>query len=454
MQRGLFTTILLATVVGCGGATRPAVVVRVEPRAATPAVPPALALTFDPSLTIVSRQAVSLVSKLDHDDRVFALAEDGTTLVAIDTRVGKELWRSKLAIATDERVSIYPDVGAKQRVVVHAGYELVFVDRDTGTVVTRADTVRNYKSIHDIVSTVEQPHGACVVYAECTMQPIDCDDGRRIGPELHRSTVHLYRSLGEPHDTVCRGEHHVVGRAANVVVAVTDAEPPVLTGLDARSGAAVWSRPLTCQDCSHGPSGVTADGTTCWISGGSQLEAFTCATGRSVFTRALTPADRDPKVFTAAVRGGGIFVADASNSALLDPKLGRSIWSKHLDAKTLGLPLGTPLDLPELSTWGAHTIALLDPKDGHEVARFDQPSSTELRQSADLGVRLEGGPAYDAGGVKLYDHPPAAFVAEGGRGISVVATHASASADIVVFQAWSADGSHVELIVAQRAQPH
>lgn len=463
VQRALLTSMLL-TVVACTGATRPTSVVRIAPRA-TASSSTAPSITVDASLTIAHREPVVLVSSLDHEDRSFAIAADGKTLVGIDTRGGKELWRSDLAIATDERVSIYPDFGAKRRVVVHAGYELVFVDPENGTVVARAaDAVRNFKSINDIVSTVEQPYGACVVHTECSMQPIDCDDGRRIGPEIRRTVLRVYRNLGEPHDTMCQGDQQVVGRAAGLVVLSTTEETPVLKGIDARSGAMAWSRALTCHGCSRGPSGVSEDGTTCWVSGHSELEAFTCATGRPAFTRTLTPSEARPEVITTAVRGGGIFVSDSANALLLDPKSGRPLWSKHLDPGTLGLPLATSLDLPAFSTWGAHTVALLDPNDGHEVTRFAQPAYTELRQGADLGLRLEGGPAYDARGVKRWDRPPATFlakngalvaadgkvVADGARSISVVATHSSNAVDVVTFEAWSA--GRLELLVAQRAR--
>ena len=460
VHRAVLTTMVFGAV-ACGSATRPTQVVRIAPSASASSAP-ASVLAFDPSLTVVHRESIQQVSKPDHADRVFALAADGTTLVAIDTRTGAETWRSALSIAKDERVSIYPDFGAKRRVLVHAGYELVFVDPDSGTVVARAEALRNFKSVNDIVSTAEEPYGACVVYAACSMQPFDCDDGHRIGPQFERSKLHVYRSLGGPHDTVCRGREDVVGRSAGVVVVITEAEEsPVLKGVDAKSGAIAWSRKVTCHDCSRGPSGVSADGSTCWISGGGELEAFACATGRTVFTHALTSAKLGPEVLTAAVRGG-IFVSDAASALVLDPKTGRPVWSKKLDPGALGLPLGTKLDLPEFSTWGAHTVVLLDPEAGREAARFAQPAYVEVRQGADLGLRLEGGPAFDARGVKQYDLPPATFVVNDGslvapdgtvvahaaRSIEVVDVRSSNGLDVVTFEAWTE--GRLDLLVARR----
>lgn len=329
------------------------------------------------------------------EGRVFALDKDVRQLLGFDLATGRELWRTPLGVAASGRVTLHPNWAASKRVLVHVENHLLLFDPATGAMAA-SEGPWNHEKL-----SFGDDGGACNFYGPCDLFFVDCHDAHPYGPVLRIAETHLYAKLGAPHDTVCWGPRHVVGRAGNVVVAVTDGrtwEPrsdgPLAVGIDASSGKVAWtSSTLGCTPCAS--SGASGD--TCWLAGDDgALDVFACATGKPRFHKKLPVSDSTPALFTTWTTGG-LFLSTRTEAMLVDPN-GKTLWSTPLPDKALALPLATKLDLPAFSTWSARTVLLLDPATGKEAGRFALPEYTELIQTKDLGLEVKGGAAFDPKG--------------------------------------------------------
>lgn len=415
------------------------------------------------------------------ESRVFSLDPEVRKLRGFDLATGKELWSTPLGVEPSGRVKIYPSFGAKKRVLVHVENQLLLFDPLTGALASRTPGPWSQDK-----TRFEDDRGACSFSTACDLHLVDCDDAHPYGPVLRIAVTHLYKSLKEPHDNVCWGPRHLLGRGGNIVVAVTDGrmfeqdnapkqEGPITLGIDSKSGKVVWStRSLGCEHCVT--SGISADGSTCWLADvNGKLDVFACATGKLFFQKKLPEkalATTKPAFFTAAV-AGRLLLSTATEAALLDASNGKSIWSTSLPPNALGLPLATPLELDRYSTWDARTVLLLDPKTGKEAARFELPRYTELLQSADLGLRVKGGPAFDAKGQKrvfeedkplfslLRDRTPrllgagdtAKPLAEVTTDLAIVSARRTAQADEVALFVWGPKNGPGELVFGRLKRP-
>lgn len=332
------------------------------------------------------------------DGRVFALDKDVRQLIGFELATGRELWRTPLGVAPSGRVTLHPNWAASQRVLVHVENNLLLFDPATGAL-TRSDGPWNHEKL-----SFADDEGACNFYGPGDLFFVDCHDAHPYGPVLRIAETHLYAKLGAPHDTVWWGPRHVVGRAGNVVVAVTDGrtwEPrsdgPLTVGIDASTGKVAWtSSDVGCARCAS--SGFSSDGATCWLAGDDgALDVFACATGKLRFRKKLPVSDSTPALFTTWT-AGGLFLSTRSEAMLVDPQSGKTRWSTPLPDKALALPLATKLDLPAFSTWSARAVLLLDPASGKEASRFALPEYTEITQTKDLGLEVKGGPAFDPKG--------------------------------------------------------
>jgi hypothetical protein len=275
---------------------------------------------------------------------------------------------------------------------------LLLIDPATGSI-TRSEGPWNHEKL-----AFSADDGVCTFYGPCDLHFVDCNDAHSYGPVLRIAETHLYAKLGAPHDTVCWGPRHVVGRAGNVVVAITDGrtwEPrtdgPLTVGVETSTGKIAWATSdLGCAHCAS--SGFSADGATCWLAGDDgMLDVFACATGKLRFRKKLSVSDSTPALFTTRA-AGALFVSTRTEASLVEPKSGKTLWSTPLPDKALALPLATKLELPAYSTWAARTVLLLDPASGKEAARFALPEYTELTQTKDLGLEVKGGAAFDPKG--------------------------------------------------------
>jgi len=433
----------------------------------------------DASFVVVARsKAYDAVAE---GARIFALDPDRKALRGHDLATGKELWKTAHGAPTDYELRVLPSFGPAKRVLVHADNQLVILDPSTGAIVAKnTGPYRNSKT------WIGNHHGACTVSDDCDLQFIDCEDAHPFGPRLTVPVMHLYKSLGEPHDNVCKGARLVLGRAGNVVVAVTDGltwqapdfvkeDVPVTVAIDVKTGKPTWtSRAHGCTWCIPEASSVSSDGVACWIADHrGRLDVFECATGKPFFTKQFSEGalgSSKPELFTTWIASGGLFVSSGTEATLLEPKSGKTIWTTKLPKDGLGLPLATPLDLPLFSTWGAHTILLLDPKSGKEAARFDQPGYTELVQASDLGVRLVKGPSFDPKGNKraFVDEKPfvlerstkpvtlktegaAKTLVEATTDLAIVAQRRTDTADEVALLVWGTKNEPLELVFARRS---
>jgi len=450
---------------------------RREARAPSPVVPvPAAPSASVFRIVDPARLAVAARTKAFHadaaDGRVFAFDPEVQTLRGFDLATGGELWKSPLGVAPSGRVTLHPSYGSAKRVLVHVQNQLLLFDPATGALVAQHDGPWSQEKT--VLST---DHGACCFSTDCDLHLVDCEDAHPYGPVLRIAVTHLYKKIGEPHDNVCWGPRHLVGRGGVVVVAVTDGrtleEPktgPVTLGIEVGTGKVAWSTSaLGCEHCLS--SGVSLDGATCWLaSPDGTLDVFACATGKRRFQKKLPKeaiADTQPNVFTTWA-SNGIFVSTATEASLLDPASGKAVWSTPLPPKALGLPLGTRLELDLFSTWDARTVLLLDPKSGKETTRFELPSYTELLQSTDLGLRVKGGPAFDDKGKprtftedaplftlvrdqmpRLLQTPEGHTLAEVTTDLAIVAARRTPQGDELALYVWGPPKTTGELIFAR-----
>jgi hypothetical protein len=476
---------VLATLLGaiaCGAAAREtltvtqAIPVAHGAKAVPPPAGPFALRVVDPARFQILARVPAFDAKAD-DGWVFVLDPEVAALHGFDLATGKEAWSTPLGVPPSGRVTIHAAWGSKHRVLVHLQNQLLLFERETGAVAARNAGPWNVEK-----TSFGADRGVCSFFTDCDLHFVDCELARPYGPVLRIAETHLYAKLGAPHDTVCWGPRHVVGRGGNVVVAVVDGRvferpgvPPVpgplTVGIDATTGKTLWSTPgLGCERCVA--SGVSPDGTTCWLaSSAGELDVFACATGAVRFHEKLPPAalsGTQPRLYTAW-SGSGLVLSTATEVALLDGTNGARRWSTPLPAKGIGLPLGTKLELPEYSTWEARTVLLVDPRTGKEAARFPLARYTELLQSADLGLRVKGGVAFDRQGrprTFAEDAPPFALVRdveprrlttgdgahallEGGTDLAIVAARRTPQGDEVALFVWGPPGAAGEVVFAR-----
>jgi outer membrane protein assembly factor BamB len=389
--------------------------------------------------------------------RIYALAPDRSSVSAVDLATGTMAWTTKLTAPLPTK--IVPSFGTKKRLLLHGQGLISVLEAQTGALVKESEGAYSEPYI-------EQMNGICLADEKCSVRFLDCDDGHPYGPRLSKAITHLYAKMGEPHDNVCWGPLMVLGRAKNLIVAVTDGypwdqqEPPITVAIDANTEKTVWSsRTHGCRFCAHEASGMASDASACWVSDvDGKLDVFDCATGASSFATKVEKSSAQPEVFSAWA--GAIFVS-AKRAALLDAKTGKPRWSIDLPPDGLALPLGVPLELPKFSNWGAHTVLLVDPKTGKEIARFSQPESTEIVQAEDLGLGLARGPSFDAHGkardtkVDTFtldrEHVPRALLAKGTKVLEVATDLAlvGQSTDRAAIFVWGRKGESGALLIAK-----
>lgn len=450
--RGL---VLALAFVACRGPGPAVVSVQKHVSPEKKAVVPAEVKIVDAKIEILARLPSFFAESAG--SRVFALAPDRASVSAIDLATGNTSWTT--ALSEPSPTKIVPSFGPKKRLFLHGQGRISVLDPQTGAMVKESEGAYSEPYI-------EEMNGVCLADEKCSVRFLDCDDGHPYGPRLSKAITHLYKKLGEPHDNVCWGPLMVLGRARDVIVAVTDGrtwdekDEPITVAIDATTGKPAWSsRAHGCRFCAPEASGMARDGSACWVSDvDGKLDVFDCASGKTSFTTTIEKGVAHPEVFTAWA--GGLFVS-ARKAQLLDGKTGATRWSIDLPPDGLALPLGVPLDLPKFSTWGAHTVLLVDPSSGKEVARFTQPEYTEILQSADLGVGLAKGPSFDAQGKPRSakaetftldrEHRPYALLANGTKALEVSTDLAivGQSTDRVAIFVWGPKGSTGSLVIAK-----
>jgi outer membrane protein assembly factor BamB len=453
--RGLVVALALTT-----ACRRPAPVV-----AAPKASPSAAPKPAEPAMKVVDER-LELLAQIpayfaaSAHGRVFALTPDRRAAFALDLATGARLWDRELA--SEGPTQIVPSFGPSRRLFLHGNGRVFVLDAATGALVKESEGPYSKRFI-------EEKNGACFADDPCGVQFLDCEDGQPYGPRLSIAVMHVYKKLGGPHDNVCWGPLMVLGRAKNLIVAVTDGrtwdqqEAPITVAFDVKTGKTAWSsRAHGCRFCASEASGMASDGSACWIGDvDGKLDVFDCATGQSMFVTKIDMGSARPEVFTAWA--GGLFVS-GKRAALLDPKSGTARWSIDLPPDGLALPLATALDLPRFSTWGAHTVLLVDPKAGKEAARFSQPEYTEILQSEDLGLRSVKGPSFDATGKQRppvedafsldRDHFPRTLLVRGKKAIATATDLAliGQTLDHVAFYVWGSGGTSGSLVIAKLRQ--
>ncbi|MBI2390193.1 MAG: PQQ-binding-like beta-propeller repeat protein [Deltaproteobacteria bacterium] len=459
----------------------PAPVVLPAPSASAPATSAPAVDPFRP----LPGAALEIVTRLPAYDaqssggRIVVVDPDLRTARGVALETGKERWATPLALEQIGRATSYPSFGPKKRLVLHVADALVALDPESGAIVGRHHAWWNEKV------WLQELRGACTLGGECDYRLVHCDDAQPYGPHFRVTITHLYHDLGKPHDNVCWGPKFLLGRAGAVIIAVTDgrewespgvdrSEGPITVGVDAKSGAVVWtSRAIGCARCVSEASGASPDGSACWLTGtDGKLAVFSCASGKSLFHKTYGEqqlASGAPELFATWV-DGGLFVSAADAASLLDAKTGKPRWSVTLPPGGLALPLATKLDLDYSSLWRARKVLLLDPKTGKEAARFDLPEYTGLSQSADLGLRVPGKLAFDAKGLKrafveevplfALDRersPRRLLTGDGATPLAEIATDAAIvesarteSADQLALYVWGRPGAPGEVLFARR----
>ncbi|MGZ3416249.1 MAG: outer membrane protein assembly factor BamB family protein [Polyangiales bacterium] len=445
----------LVVVLAASACRRPAPAVVAPPAPSPPAHATEVMKVVDDRVELLAR--VPAYDAAAAHGRVFALATDRASVSAFDFATGAKSWTQSLT--GELPTKMVASFGPSKRLVLYGQGAIFAIDSASGAIVKESEGAYSEPRI-------EEENGACLTSDRCSVQMLDCDDAHPYGPRLSIAVTHLYKKIGEPHDNVCWGPLLVLGRAKNVVVAVTDGrtwdkqEAPITVAIDTTSGKTAWeSRAHGCQRCASEASGVASDGSTCFISDvDGKLDVFACATGQSLFAKKLELGSERPEIF--ATWADGVFVS-AKRASLFDAKTGAARWTIDLPADGIALPLGTKLDLPKFSTWGAHTVLLVDPKSGKEIVRFAQPAYTEIVQADDLGLRLVGGPSFDAKGEKRAfvgetftldrEHLPRVLLAKGKKLLEVETDLAivEQSIDHVAMYVWGRKGTAGSLVIAK-----
>jgi hypothetical protein len=217
--------------------------------------------------------------------------------------------------------------------------------------------------------------GACGLHGSCSVQLVDCETAKPLGPPLRGQIKSRMSYDGSEHHSGCWGfEVQLLGRARDTIVYVArEAEGAGANsafGFDAAAGKIRWQSPaIPCAYCLEQQIGMSPDGTVCWSWGGEALVGFDCVTGKVRWSR---PVGEPRLAIWAGDDAGGVFVAAGATATLFDPKTGATRWTVPVAPDEVPLPTGgrvPPLSDVSMQWSGPKGFVLLDPKSGATVER-------------------------------------------------------------------------------------
>jgi outer membrane protein assembly factor BamB len=390
-----------------------------DPKDSSEAAPPA---SESPRVAVAAGAGLRVVLELETYEamaapgRVIVVSPDFLHVTAYDASSGAQQWRTQVQSRADGWHTLY---GQGDQVVLHAGPRRVHLDLATGAIrgaraaffhgLDKGCALGLYAGGEAAGGSAwigPSPAGfACAQACECGLTVFDCSGASEAAVGFHSAPTHLYRSLSEPHDTVCFQKPGLLASAGNtLVVRVEDDEHRLtLAGLDATSFKKTWeSRELAL--ASHGDAGVDPSGALCWIAAETSLVAFACATGRKRWTVRLGSGD-DPAHTDAHWIDDGLVVQHRDTKRTLvelrGPN-GERRWSRTLPADTYAVTPGADLSY----LYGGEAIlnyAVLEVRGGETLVDIPIRGKQRLLRDGDGFVRVGDGAIgeYDARGKRV-----------------------------------------------------
>lgn len=388
-----------------------------DPKDSSEAAPPA---SESPRVAVAAGAGLRVVLELETYEamaapgRVIVVSPDFLHVTAYDASSGAQQWRTQVQSRADGWHTLY---GQGDQVVLHAGPRRVHLDLATGAIrgaraaffhgLDKGCALGLYAGGEAAGGSAwigPSPAGfACAQACECGLTVFDCSGASEAAVGFHSAPTHLYRSLSEPHDTVCFRRPGLLVSAGNtLVVRVEDDQHKLaLAGLDAATFKKTWESRELAELSRDSPAGVDPTGALCWIADETAVVAFACATGRKRWTMKLGGGD-DPGHTDAHWIAGGLVVQhrDVKRTLVeLRGPTGERRWSRTLPADTYAVTPGA--DLTYL--YGGEAIlnySLLEPRGGETLVDIPIRGEQRLLRDGDGFVRVgDGGLGeYDARG--------------------------------------------------------
>ncbi len=375
------------------------IAVRVQPTAlpSAPAVVGAARLVR----TIASMQAVV------RDGVLYSVSADTRSVMAVSLATQRDLWQTVLRPRAEGTAEL--TVNSQQTLLVHAGNELLSLDRTTGTVLARHPV--RWNSAHQRAH-IWNNNGACALNFECQLQPVHCTSGTPlgtafVGPEI---TFHGDDEMDATPSCMMH-QRIVVGTttqsslyivSANALAGIR-AEGAYLIARDLRDGHERFRRQITDESVGLSIASLSPDKTRVLYAYQGQSRQLTVVAANAndgqILWRWVNPnltptaqvvslasMQRDPRAVGLLVRDGTTHMYEYFQ---LDGQRGRMRWRARDVAGALPLPQN--VELPE--------TALMSLADVTEVTwRNDRTANTESRTTIPTGASLQrtvGGAGYE-----------------------------------------------------------
>ncbi len=298
----------------------------------TQVLPPSHGVTAAPTnVQTPTRSALAVFQVEDAivaGDRIISLHRDGS--VVARTFDAAELWRTGLGEAPPGS-QLLQRLPAANRVLLRRQNGLTALELADGHVVATHPVQLDDRLF------LWSRDGACGLRGECSMQLIDCADGRPLGPSLQGN----FRSMLDPdgeYSSGCWGfDADLIGRAGEVVVYLSrDSRGEGGYGVRASDGAPVWQNPsFACSYCPAERIGMDPSGHHCFFATDDDLTLFNCRNGQ---VRKKVPIPGVVHALWAGDQTGGVFVSNATVARLLDPVRGSKRWQVNLPKGALVVP--------------------------------------------------------------------------------------------------------------------
>lgn len=348
------------------------------PPAEAPKTPPLAPLEVKPGAKVVLELRGWEVTALP--DRVVVLDTDFLHLSAHDPVGGAELWRTRVQEQARGMHTLY-SVG--ERVLLHAGSDLIAVDGKTGAIVGRhpaggfnGGEDKCHLSIIQGLEAGLRAHTplapattVCATTCVCSLMLFRCDTGESFGERMNGSVTHIYHSLSEPHDNVCWTPPRLIGRVKGrtlLALEQGDGREYVASAVD-DAGKTLWRRPeLGDAVARFRPIDGDPASDTCWSIDQPDMYVWTCSTGQIKWRARYPEEDGYVRTDARKLDGDRILVRRRSPRAtrveLKTLAGGKRLWQRDLPADRVAI---TPGEDPAGLTWDSPIVyAWVDPVSG------------------------------------------------------------------------------------------
>ncbi|MDC0719562.1 outer membrane protein assembly factor BamB family protein [Nannocystis bainbridge] len=378
-----------------------------DPVAAAPTPAPLSVLTPAPgvrvALDVRGWAAVAL------PDRVIVLDDDFRHLRAFDASTGAQLWRLEAQAEPRGRHTLYA-VG--DRVLLHAGSDLIAVDTARGAVIAThragahngADACR-LEIVHGFAdagrTAADDPAlTACSAACTCTRRLFRCDTGAPIGGFWRGSELHLHDDFQSEHNVMCLGAPRLFGRLGGRYLLGVKRSQPMDDAYEALAvndqGKVLWRRPALSDAVQrYRPVGGDVATDVCWSVDEHDMVAWTCSTGHVRWRAKLAGADDSYSTDARVVAPGKLLVRRLSERTLAvelrDVTTGKQRWRRELPPDRVALAPAEATNMLAYASTPTH--AWLDLRDGATLHEHTLAKDQALtRDPAGDGYVRTGGP--------------------------------------------------------------